>query len=84
MALEKTLKIPPHERSQCDGKLRETPVVQLEAVRVEPLKFDIHGRLVNEKDNMPDLHRFLSLVPDNGTTEEVREEVIVLPSLVFE
>jgi hypothetical protein len=72
MALEKTLKIPLNERSQCDGKLRDAPVVELNAVRVEPLRFDVHGRLMNEKGNIPKLHKFLSLAPDNSrATEEV-------------
>ncbi len=78
MALEKTLRIPFNERSQCDGKLRDAPVVELNAVRVEPLRFDIHGRLINGKENMPELHKFLSLAPDNGrATEEVREVAFV-------
>jgi Fanconi-associated nuclease 1 len=63
MALEKRLKIPPEERSQCAGKLRKAREVQLIADRVEPMLLDSLGCPINVKDDPPklNLHAFMQV-----------------------
>jgi len=63
MGLEKRLKIPPEEQSQCAGKLRKAREVHLIADRVEPMLLDSLGRPINVKDNSPEvnLHSFMQV-----------------------
>ena len=63
MGLEKRLKIPSEERSQCAGELRRAREVQLIADRVEPMLLDCLGRPINIKDNPPELnlHAFMQV-----------------------
>lgn len=84
MALEKKLKVPPQERSRCAGELRTAPVVELKAVRVDPLIFDALGRPIGGKENTPELHRYMTVSKKEGKApEEVRTVTLVLGTSSF-
>ncbi len=56
IAVEKTLKIPLEDRSQCAAELREAKVVEVMAIRHhDGLVLDTLGRPINEKENSPEV-----------------------------
>jgi Fanconi-associated nuclease 1 len=67
LGLEKQLKVPPEERSQCAAELRTANVVELKATRIHPLLFDSMGRPVNGKENTPEggLQAFFGVSKDS-------------------
>jgi predicted KAP-like P-loop ATPase len=69
--LEKKLKISAEERSRCSGELREAPFINLKAIRMQPLAFDAHGRPINDKENTPELHKYMLVIKKGNNAAEV-------------
>lgn len=72
LRLEKQLKVPPEERSQCAAELRTANVVELKATRIHPLLFDAMGRPINGKENTPEggLQAFFAVSKDSSDGEK--------------
>jgi predicted KAP-like P-loop ATPase len=75
--LEKRLKIPLEERSQCSGELRVAPSINLKAIRVSR-SLDAHGRLITDKENTPELHKYLVVTKKDDNAAEVRPHSLLL------
>ncbi|KAF8912179.1 VRR-NUC domain-containing protein [Gymnopilus junonius] len=60
MKLEKQLKLPPEQRSTSDGRMRPPETIEVYAIKIaNPVKFDVLGRPIEEKENTPDLLAYM-------------------------
>ncbi|PPQ74783.1 hypothetical protein CVT26_004891 [Gymnopilus dilepis] len=60
MKLEKTLKLPVEQQTTCEGVLLKPKTIEINARKIStPLRFDSLGRLIEEKENTPDLLAYM-------------------------
>ena len=80
IAVEKTLKIPLEDRSQCAAELREAKVVEIIAIRHhDGLVLDTLGRPINEKENSPQVGiRAYTTISKSATSTKGPEPVSLL------
>jgi len=82
-SLEKRLKIPEADRYKRDGGLQKPQTIEVRADRVDPTKFDSHGRPINEENlSEAGLHSYMSITKKDSSQEKKLEEVSTLPGII--
>ncbi|KJA24271.1 hypothetical protein HYPSUDRAFT_200765 [Hypholoma sublateritium FD-334 SS-4] len=80
IAVEKTLKIPREDRSQCAAELREANIIEIIAVRHhDVLILDTIGRPINGKENSPEVGIGAYATISKGVSNPKQPETVPLP-----